>query len=92
MAKADAQVSLQHTTDGQGKRVSELVVRYSLQQSRREVKELRFVLDWAATQPGHQVRERAADRAPRQAPGQDDAQREQTRTPGKSQGMGHGGR
>jgi len=92
LAKAGAQVSMQHTTDAQGNRVSEVVVQYSLQQPRSEVKELSFVLDWAANQPGHQVQEREADRAQRQALGQQDAQQEQTRTPGKSRGMGYGSR
>jgi len=87
-----ATVSVSHTLDAQGNRVSDLVVQYSLQQPRSEVKDISLMLDWAAKQPGYQVQEREADRAQRQAPGQQDAQREQARTPGKSQGMGYGGR
>jgi hypothetical protein len=89
LAKAGAQIAMQHTTDAQGNRVSELVVQYNLQQPRSEVKELSFVLDWASKQPGHQVQEREADRAQRQSPGQQDAQQEQARTPNKSQGLGY---
>lgn len=92
LAKAGAQISMQHTIDAQGNRVSELVVQYSLQQPRSEVKELCSVLDWAAKQSGHQVQEREADRAQRQAIGQQDAQREQTLAPSKRQGLGYGGR
>lgn len=87
-----ATVSVSHTVDAQGNRVSEVAVQYSLQQRRSEVKDISLILDWAAKQPGHQVQERAADRAQRQAPGQQDAQRTQARTPGKSQGLGYGGR
>lgn len=87
-----ATVSASSTIDAQGNRVIELAVQYSVEQPRREVKEISFVLDWAAKQPGYQVQEREADRAQRQAPGQQDAQREQARTPGKSQGLGFGGR
>lgn len=87
-----ATVSVSHTVDAQGNRVGELTVQYSVQQPRSEVKEISFMLDWAAKQPGYQVQEREADRAQRQAPGQQDAQREQARTPGKSQGLSYGGR
>jgi len=87
-----ATVSVSHTVDAQGNRVSELAVQYSVQQPRSEVKQLSLMLDWAANQPGYQVQEREGDRAQRQAPGQQDAQQEQTHTPGKSQGMGYGGR
>ena len=87
-----ATVSASSTVDAQGNRVIELAVQYSVEQPRREVKEISFMLDWAAKQPGYQVQEKEADRAQRQAPGQQDAQREQTRTPGKSQGMGFSGR
>ena len=87
-----ATVSASSTVDAQGNRVIELAVQYSVEQPRREVKEISFVLDWAAKQPGYQVQEKEADRAQRQAPGQQDAQREQARTPGKSQGLGYGGR
>lgn len=87
-----ATVLVSHTVDAQGNRVSELVVQYSLQQRRSEVKDISLMLDWAAKQPGYQVQERESDRAQRQAPGQQDAQREQTRTPGKSQGLGYSGR
>lgn len=65
LARTGAQVSMQHTTDPQGNRVSEVVVQYSVQQPRSEVKEISFVLDWAAKQPGHAVQEGAADRAQR---------------------------
>ena len=87
-----ATVSASSTVDAQGNRVIDLTVQYSVQQPRSEVKEISFMLDWAAERPGYQVQEREADRAQRQAPGQQDAQREQARTPGKSQGLGHGGR
>ena len=87
-----ATVSASTTVDAQGNRVIELAVQYSVEQPRREVKEISFVLDWAAKQSGYQVQEKEADRAQRQAPGQQDAQREQTRTPSKSQGIGYGGR
>lgn len=92
LAKTGAQVSMQHTTDPQGNRVSEVVVQYSVQQPRSEVKEISFVLDWAAKQPGHAVQEREADRAQRQALGQREVQQEQARAPGKSQGLGYSGR
>jgi hypothetical protein len=84
-----ATVSVSHTVDAQGNRVSELAVQYSVQQPRSELKDISLMLDWAAKQPGHQVRESDTDRTQRQAPGQQDAQREQARTPGKSQGLGH---
>ncbi|GAB3639315.1 hypothetical protein GCM10027422_49060 [Hymenobacter arcticus] len=87
-----ATVSASTTVDAQGNRVIDLTVQYSVEQPRREVKEISFALDWAAKQPGYQVQEKEADRAQRQAPGQQDAQREQARTPGKSQGLGYGGR
>ena len=87
-----ATVSASTTVDAQGNRVVELAVQYSLQQPRSEVKEISFMLDWAAKLPGYQVQERESDRAQRQAPGQQDAQREQARTPGKSQGLGYSGR
>jgi len=80
LAKAGAQVSMQHTTDAQGNRVSEVVVQYSVQQPRSEVKEISFVLDWATKQPRHAVQEREADRTQRQAFGQQDTQREQARS------------
>ena len=83
-----ATVSVSHTVDAQGNQVSELAVQYSLQQPRSEVKDISFMLDWAAKQPGYQVQEREADRAQRQAPGQQDAQREQNRIPSKSRGIG----
>ena len=83
---------MSHTLDGQGNRVSEVVVQYSLQQPRSDVKEISFVLDWAARQPGHQLQERDADRAQRQAPGQRDAQARQEKalTQGKSKSQGQG--
>lgn len=87
-----ATVSVSHTLDAQGNRVSELAVQYSVQQPRSELKDISLMLDWAAKQPGYQVQEREADRVQRQAPGQQDAQREQARTPGKSQGLGFSGR
>ncbi|GAC1383942.1 MAG: hypothetical protein NVSMB30_31300 [Hymenobacter sp.] len=70
--------------------MSEVVVQYSEQQPRSEVKEISFVLDWAARQPGHQMQERDADRAQRQAPGQRDAQQEKARTQGPRRGQGQG--
>lgn len=89
-----ATVSMSHTLDGQGNRVSEVVVQYSLQQPRSDVKEISFVLDWAARQPGHQLQELDADRAQRQAPGQRDAQARQEKAlaqgKSKSQGQGQG--
>jgi hypothetical protein len=84
-----ATVSVSHTVDAQGNRVSEVAVQYSVQQPRSELKDISLMLDWAAKQPGYQVQEREADRAQRQAPGQQDAHREQARTPGKSQGLGY---
>ena len=89
-----ATASASHTVDAQGNRVSEVVVQYSLQQFRSEVKDISFVLDWAAKQPGHELKESDADRALRQAPGQRDAQAQQTqtRTRDRSQGLGLGGR
>ena len=89
-----AAVSMSHTVDAQGNRVSEVVVQYSLQQPRSEVKGISFVLDWAAKQHGHELKERDADKAQRQAPGQRDAQAQQaqTRTRDRSQGLGLGGR
>lgn len=81
---------MSHTVDTQGNRVSELVVQYSVQQPRSEVKDISLVLDWAAKQPGYELKESAADRAQRQAPGQQDKQQEQVRTPGKSRGLGYG--
>jgi len=89
-----AAVSMSHTVDAQGNRVSEVVVQYSMQQPRSEVKDISLVLDWAAKQPGHELKERDADRAQRQAPGQRDAQAQQaqTRTRDRSQGLGLGGR
>lgn len=92
LAKTGAQVSMQHSTDTQGNRLSEVVVGYSVQQSRNEIDALNFVLDWAAKQPGHAVQERAGDRAQRQALGQRETSQEQARTPGKSQGLGYGSR
>lgn len=92
LAKAGAQVSMQHTVDPQGNRVSEVVVQYSVQQPRSDVKEISFVLDWATKQPGHAVQEREADRMQRQALGQREVQQEQARIPGKSQGLGYSGR
>ncbi len=92
LAKAGAQVSMQHTTDAQGNRVSEVVAQYTVQQPRSEVKEISFVLDWAVKQPGHAVQEKEADRAQRQALGQREVQQAQARTPGKSQGLGYGSR
>lgn len=85
-----AAVSMHHALDSQGNRVSEVVVQYSVQQPRHEVKEISFVLDWAARQSGHEFQEREADRAQRQAPGPRDAQAQQkkTPTPSKSQGQG----
>ena len=85
-----ATVSMRHAFDAQGNRVSEVVVQYSVQQPRHELKDIGLVLDWAAKQPGHQVQEREADRAQRQAAGQRDAQQEQTRTQGPSRGQGIG--
>lgn len=81
-----ATVSASHTVDAQGNRVIELAVQYSVEQPRREVKEISFVLDWAAKQPGYQVQEKEADRVQRQTPGQQDAQQRPER--GKSQGYG----
>ncbi|MFC6226130.1 hypothetical protein ACFP2F_23000 [Hymenobacter artigasi] len=85
-----ATVSMRHAVDAQGNRVSEVVVQYSMQQPRHELKDISLVLDWAAKQPGHQVQERAADRAQRQAPGQREAQQGQARTqePRRGQGIG----
>jgi hypothetical protein len=85
-----ATVAMSHTVDAQGNRVSEVVVQYSVQQPRHELKDISLVLDWAAKQPGHQVQERDADRAQRQAPSQRDAQQEQTRIQGPSRGQGIG--
>jgi len=85
-----ATVAMSHTVDAQGNRVSEVVVQYSVQQPRHELKDISLVLDWAAKQPGHQVQERDADRVQRQAPSQRDAQQEQTRTQGPSRGQGIG--
>jgi len=85
-----ATVSMRHAVDVQGNRVSEVVVQYSMQQPRHELKDISVVLDWAAKQPGHQMQEREADRAQRQAPGQRDAQQEQGRTQGPSRGQGIG--
>ena len=87
-----AAVSMSHTVDAQGNRVSEMVVQYSLQQPRSEVKDISLVLDWAAKQPGHELKESNADRAQRQAPGQRDARAQQTHTRDRSQGLGLGGR
>ena len=87
-----ATVSASTTVDAQGIRVIELVVQYSVQQPRHEVKDISVVLDWAAKQPGYQVQEREADRAQRQALDQREGQQAQARTPGKSQGLGYGSR
>jgi len=92
LASKGATIISSNTTDKQGNKVIELAVQYSMEQPRREVKEISLVLDWAAKQPGYQVQEPEADRAQRQAPGQQDAQQEQARTPGKSQGLGYSGR
>lgn len=93
-ANSGAQVSIQHTTDTQGNRLSEVVVQYSVQRSRNEMEALNSVLDWAAKQPGHVVQEREADRMQRQTLGQQDAQQvqEQVRSSDKSQGLSHGKR
>ncbi len=72
--------------------VSEVVVQYSLQQSRSEVKDISFVLDWSAKQPRHELKESDADRAQRQAPDRQDAQQEKTHTQSKSRGLELGGR
>jgi len=89
-----ASVAMSHTVDAQGNRVSEVVVQYSLQQSRSEVKDISIVLDWAAKQQGHELKESDADRAQRQGPGQRDAsaQQAQARTRDKGHGLGFGGR
>jgi len=85
-----ATVAMRHTVDAQGNRVSEVVVQYSVQQPRHELKDISLVLDWAAKQPGHQVQEREADRAQRQAPGQRDAQAQQQKPPTPSRSKGQG--
>jgi len=85
-----ATVSMRHAVDAQGNRVSEVVVQYSMQQPRHELKDISVVLDWAAKQPGHQVQEREADRAQRRAPGQREAQQEPGRTQGPNRGQGIG--
>ncbi|WP_035564707.1 relaxase/mobilization nuclease domain-containing protein [Hymenobacter sp. IS2118] len=85
-----ATVSVSHTVDAQGNRVSEVVVQYSVQQPRHELKDISLVLDWAAKQPGHQVQEREADRAQRQASGQREVQQAQARTQGPRRGQGTG--
>jgi len=85
-----ATVSMNHTLDGQGNRVSEVVVQYSVQQPRHELKDISFVLDSVAKLPGHQVQEREADRAQRQAPVQRDTQPAQARTQGPRRGQGTG--
>jgi len=85
-----ATVATSHTVDAQGNRVSEMVVQYSVQQPRHELKDIGLVLDWAAKQPGHQVQEREADRAQRQAPGQRDAPAQQQKPPTPSRSKGQG--
>jgi hypothetical protein len=85
-----ATASVSHTVDAQGNRVSEVVVQYSVQQPRHELKDISLVLDWAAKQLGHQVQEREADRTQRQAPSQRDAQQAQARTQGPRRGQGTG--
>lgn len=85
-----ATVSMGHTVDAQGNRVSEVVVQYSLQQSRSAVKDISLVLDWAAKQKGHELKESDADRAQRQAAGQRVAQQEKTPTQSKSRDLGLG--
>jgi hypothetical protein len=75
-----AKVSMLHSNDTQGNRVSVVMVEYSVQQPPSQVKEISSVLDEAAKQPGHLVQEPEADRVQRQAFDQREAQQEQTRT------------
>ena len=72
--------------------MSEVVIQYSLQQPRHELKDISLTLDWAAERKGYELKESDTDRAQRQASGQRDAQQKQTRTPGKSQGLHYDGR
>jgi Relaxase/Mobilisation nuclease domain len=82
-----ASVAVSHTVDAQGNRVSEVVVHYSLQQPRNEVKDISLVLDWAAKQKGHALQESDADRTQRQAPGQRDAPAQQVRARTRDKGQ-----
>lgn len=92
MTSKGATVSMSHTVDGQGNRVSEVVVQYSLQQPRHELKDISLTLDWAAERKGYELKENDADRAQRQASSQRGAQQKQARTPGKSQGLDYDSR
>ena len=88
MTSKGAAVSMSHTVDAQGNRVSEVAVQYSLQQPRSELQDISLTLDWAAEQKGYELKESDTDRAQRQASGQRDAQQKQTRTQSKGQSIG----
>jgi len=92
MTSKGASVSMSHTVDAQGNRVSEVVIQYSLQQPRHELKDISLTLDWAAERKGYELKETDTDRAQRQASAQPDAQQKQSRTPGKSQGLDYNSR